>query len=275
MRTIAVMAEKGGSGKSTVTINVAAALAREGKRVLVIDADGQANTTMVFLGGRTAEPPTLAEVLTDQADALEAIRRTGSRRLDLLPAVDALADVNVALAGEIGRERRLRLALEGALDGYDFTLVDTGPARTLVNVNVLNAVEEVIVPVDPGMFALAGLGKLQNAIDEVRRYLDNRVLRLAGLVLARCRNDNVSRDVEAQLREMFGELVYHTTIPSSVRVEEANARFLPVIDHAPRSAVAQAYSRLTEEIAHGHRTEDRARDAADRSDETHDPGQAA
>jgi chromosome partitioning protein len=262
MRSIAVMGEKGGTAKSTTAINVAAALARRGDKVLVIDADGQANTTMVFLGGREAARPTLADVLMGEAEAADAIRPTGTRRLQLLPAAGDLADVNVALAAEIGRERRLRLAMEGQGDAYDYVVVDTGPARSIVNVNVMNFAGEVLAPVEPGIFALAGLGKVQDAIAEVARYLDNRALRLGGLLLARCRNDNVSRDVERQLREMFGPLVYEATVPASVKVEEANARFLPVIDFAPRSPAAAAYLALTEEIADGQRTQGRARDAA-------------
>jgi chromosome partitioning protein len=218
---------------------------------------------MVFLGGRAATRPTLTDVMLGDDDARAAIRATGSRRLDLLPADGSLADVNVTLAPEVGRERRLRLAMEEVADAYDFIIVDTGPARSLVNVNVLNFAGEILVPVEPGIFALAGLGKVQEAIAEVARYLDNRTLRLGGLLLARCRNDNVSRDVERQLREMFGPLVYETTIPTSVKVEEANSRFLPVIDFAPRTPAAQAYLALTEEIvAHGQRTQGRARDAA-------------
>jgi chromosome partitioning protein len=196
-----------------------------------------------------------------QGDAARAIRATGIKRLELLPATDALADVNVALAGEVGRERRLRLAMGELAEDFDYVLVDTSPSRSLVNVNVMNYAGEVLAPVEPGIFALAGLGKLQDAIAEVGRYLDNTALRLGGLLLARCRNDNVSRDVEAQLREAFGELVYRTTVPTSVRVEEANARYLPVIDHAPRSAAALAYLRLAEEIAHGRAQDDGAGDA--------------
>lgn len=270
MRSIAVMGEKGGTAKSTTVINVAAALARRGNRVLVVDADGQANTTMVFLRGRAPERPTLSDVLLEGADAANAIRETGSRRLELLPADATLADVNVALAAEIGRERRLRLAMEGVAESYDFVVVDTGPARSLVNVNVMNFAGEVLAPVEPGIFALAGLGKVQEAIGEVARYLDNRELKLAGLLLARCRNDNVSRDVERQLRELFGELVYRATIPGSVRVEEANARFLPVIDYAPRSTAARAYLELTEEIVHGRQAGDGSGGAADGTAEADD-----
>jgi chromosome partitioning protein len=110
---------------------------------------------------------------------------------------------------------------------------------------------------------VAGRGQLQAAVEDVRRYLDNRALRIAGLVLTRTANNNVSRDVEAQLRGMFGELVHPTAIPTNAKVEEAHSRYQSVLDYAPRSAGAKAYAALVEEIiAHGRRAKDRAGDAA-------------
>ena len=226
MRSIAWLSEKGGTAKTTSAINSAVGLAKLGHRVLLVDADPQANATMVLLEGRPDEAPTLAHVLIDQTDAADAIRPTRTEGLDVLPSDTLLADANVALASELGRERRLKLALEGLDAGYDFVVVDTSPQRTLINVNVLNYVGEVLCPVDPGIFALSGLGTLREAVAEVARYLDNRALRLGGLVLTRTQRDNITRDVEAQLRGTFGELVFRTTIPSTTKIGEAHARFL-------------------------------------------------
>lgn len=252
MRSIAWLSEKGGTAKTTSAINSAVGLAKLGHRVLLVDADPQANATMVLLEGRPAEAPTLAHVLIDQTDAADAIRPTRTEGLDVLPSDTLLADANVALASELGRERRLKLALEGLDAGYDFVVIDTSPQRTLINVNVLNYVGEVLCPVDPGIFALSGLGTLREAVAEVARYLDNRALRLGGLVLTRTQRDNITRDVEAQLRGTFGELVFRTTIPSTTKIGEAHARFLSVLDYAPRSSGAQAYKALVSEIiGHG------------------------
>lgn len=252
MRSIAWLSEKGGTAKTTGAINSAVGLAKLGHRVLLVDADPQANATMVLLEGRPAEAPTLAHVLIDQTDAADAIRPTRTEGLDVLPSDTLLADANVALASELGRERRLKLALEGLDAGYDFVVIDTSPQRTLINVNVLNYVGEVLCPVDPGIFALSGLGTLREAVAEVARYLDNRALRLGGLVLTRTQRDNITRDVEAQLRGTFGELVFRTTIPSTTKIGEAHARFLSVLDYAPRSSGAQAYKALVSEIiGHG------------------------
>ncbi len=257
MRRIAFISEKGGTGKTTTAINVAVGLAKSGKRVLIADLDPQGNASLVLLGGVPAASPTIGSVLLDQAEAHETIRPTATPGLDILPSDVTLADANLALASEVGRERRLRVALEEIQERYDYVVLDTSPQRSLLSVNALVYAEEVLVPVDPGLFAVAGLGQLQATVDEVRRYLDNRALRIAGLILTRTRNDNVSRDVESQLRTMFGELVHKTTIPTNAKLEEAHSRFQSVLDYSPRSAGAVAYSALTEEIIHNGRTKNR------------------
>jgi chromosome partitioning protein len=252
VRSIAWLSEKGGTGKTTSVVNTAACLAKLGRRVLVIDADPQGNATLVFLRGQPAETPTLYHVLTGTADATEAIGGTGTPGLDLLPADDQLADANLTLASELARERRLRAALRGAGDAYDVVVIDTSPQRTLINVNVLNYATEVYCPVDPSIFSIAGLVKLQGVIEDVTKFLDNAALRLAGLVLTRTQRDNLTRDVEVQIREAFGPLVCKTTIPASTKIGEAHARYLSVLDYARLSPAARAYEALTAEIlAHG------------------------
>jgi chromosome partitioning protein len=251
MRSIAWISEKGGTGKTTCAINSAVGLAKRGARVLLVDTDPQANAGLVLLEGHPPSPPTLAAVLLDAADATEAIRPTRTPGLDILPADVSLADAGLALASLIGRESRLRTALAEVEDRYDFIIVDTSPTRSLLTINALVFVREVFIPVEPGLFSLAGVGQLQSAIDDVRRYLGNSELRVAGLVLTRTRRDNVSRDVEAQVRGAFGGLVAKTTIPTSAKVEEAHGRFVSVLDYAPTSAGARAYAALIEEIADG------------------------
>ena len=226
MRSIAWMSEKGGTGKTTSAVNTAVGLAKMGRRVLVVDADPQGNASLVLLGGREPGPEerTLFHVLTDSADPGDTIRQTDTPNLDLLPADSRLADANVSLVSEVGRERRLRLAMRGVDDGYDFVVVDTSPQRSLINTNVLNYVAEVIAPCDPGIFSLAGLVKLQGAVAEVIKFLDNQALRIAGLVVTRATNDNLARDVEAQLRATFGGLVFKTTVPASTKVVRLSER---------------------------------------------------
>ena len=158
MKSIALMSEKGGTGKTTSLLNLASGMARAGRKVLVVDADPQANATMVLTGGQgLGEGPTLAEVMAGTARADDALIISHWTGIELLPASPNLAEVNLSLANELGRERRLRKAMEPLKGDYDIAMVDTGPARSLLNVNVFNWVGQVIVPISPGLFSLAGL----------------------------------------------------------------------------------------------------------------------
>lgn len=256
MRRIAFISEKGGVGKTITALNVAVVLARRGSRVLLIDADPQGNSSFVLAGDSPA-PPTLGAVLLGEAEASEAIRPTEVPRLDVLPADDSLADANDLMSSKIGRERLLAAAMEEAEADYDFVLLDTTPARSLLTVNALTYVAEAIIPVDPSVFAMMGLGKLQGVVEEVRRVM-NRSLRISAIVLTKTTKTKVSRDVEAELRSHFGELVCRTCIPTNIKVEEASSRRQVVVDYAPESVGARAYFELVEEIADGKRSKGRA-----------------
>jgi chromosome partitioning protein len=248
MRTIAVVNLKGGSGKTTTALCLSVGMARRGLRVLLVDADAQSNASMTMLDGRPADPPTLGNVLLRQGEAVEAIRPSRVEGLEILPADARLADAALLLADQLGREHRLRVAL-GGLDGrYDALIVDCPPQLSLVTVNVLAAVAELIVPVDPGLYSVAGLAQLQQAMADVREFLGNRTLRIAGLVLTRTHNNRATKDIADQLRAGFGDLVFKASIPHSVRVEEAHARNLSVIEFAPTSAPAKAYGALLAEV---------------------------
>lgn len=257
MRRIALVCQKGGTGKTTTATALAVGLAKLGRRTLLVDADQQANASWTVLGGQGAAPPTLAAVLTRQASAEEAIRPTPTPGLDLLPADAALGGVNVALAQELGRDTRLRSALAPVEGRYDFVLIDTGPQFTTLLANALVYAAEVVVPLDPGVYAVLGLVELQSTIAEVREAYQNHALRLAGLVLTKVSRNNVARDVEAELRARFGDLVFGTTIPASAKIEEAHTHGMTVLDFAPRSAGALAYQALIGEIISHGRAQDR------------------
>ena len=204
MRSIGFISEKGGVAKTTTALNVAAAIGQGGRRVLVVDTDPQGNASHVLLRGEKPRRPTLLEVLTGDADPDQAIVPTGFDGVDVLPADASLADATVVLAAEVGRERRLREALDGVGGAYDFVLVDTAPTRSILTTNVLNAVQELIVPFTPGLFGVLGLGQLQGDVAQVRRYLENKTLRIGGIVLTQVEKNNVHRELEDQLRAMFG-----------------------------------------------------------------------
>jgi chromosome partitioning protein len=245
---MAFVSEKGGVGKSTTVLNVAAAMARHGHKVLVLDTDPQANVSYVLLRGEKPRRPTLSDVLIGMAEAEHAIVPTVIDDVSILPAETSLADVNVALAGEMGRERRLRVAVQRAGEGFDFVLVDTAPTRSLLTTNVLNYVGEVMVPIAPGLFGVMGLGQLQTDVNQVRRFLDNRTLRIGGIFLTMTEKNNVGRDLERQLRELFGEIVFKAKIPRNIKLEEAHSRHESILTYAPKSAGAAAYLALTQEI---------------------------
>ena len=257
MRSIGFISEKGGVAKTTTALNVAAALGLAGRRVLVVDTDPQGNASHVLLRGEKPRRPTILEVITDDADAGQAIVPTHFEGVDVLPADSGLADATVVLAAEVGRERRLREALDGVGGRYDFVLVDTAPTRSLLTTNVLNYVGELIVPFTPGLFGVLGLGQLQGDVAQVRRYLENKALKIGGIVLTQVERNNVHQQLEDELRAMFGPLVYATKIPRSIKVEEAHGRHESVLTYAPRSIGAVAYRALAKEIDHGQRQADR------------------
>ncbi len=252
MRSIAVVNLKGGSGKTTTALSLAAGMARRGIRTLLVDADSQGNATLTMLDGRAADPPTLGNVLLGQAEIADAVRPTRIAGLDILPADSRLADAALLLAEHLGREHRLRVALERARLPHGVMVVDCPPQMSLVTVNVLAAVGELIVPVDAGIYSVSGLAQLRQTVADVRAYLGNASLRIGGLLLTRTHNNRATKDIADQLRAAYGPLVFRASVPHSVRVEEAHARNLTVAEFAPTSAPARAYDDLlTEVIAHG------------------------
>jgi chromosome partitioning protein len=251
-RSIAVVNLKGGSGKTTTSLSLAVCAASRGLRVLLVDGDPQANATMVMLDGEPVAGPTLTSLMLGEVQASDVILRTRVENLDLIPSDRSLADAAVELSDQLGRESRLRRAMRPVTGCYDLVFIDAAPELNIVGVNVLNYAGDLLVPVDPGLFSIAGLTRLEDTIREVSIHLENTDVRIAGLVLTRTHNNKATKDLEGQLREVYGSLVCQTTIPHSVRVEEAHARHRTVMEFAPRSAPAVAYDRLTTEVlGHG------------------------
>jgi chromosome partitioning protein len=270
VRTIAVFNQKGGVAKTTTAINLAIGLARrlpKGKRLLLIDGDSQGNCSLTMLDGKPAVGPTIGDVLLDEVDILEAIQPSRVVGVDLLPAESSLADATLLLTDQLGREQRLKGALRDVESRYEVMVVDSPPRLDLVSVNILNAVTEIVVPVDAGIYGAMGLGQLQTTVEKVRRHLNHADLKIIGLLITRAMANRATKDMETQLRESYGAMVFKSVIPYDVKVEESHARHRSVLEHAPKSRAAVAYDQLIGEVLkHGKarhaRRSNRGHDAA-------------
>jgi chromosome partitioning protein len=250
-RTLAVVNQKGGTGKTTTTVNLAAALASKGRRVLVVDLDPQASATAWL--GSAATQPGLLECLTsdDPSDPslLSLVKPTVIPGIDIVPSAPHLVKAERALATMLGPERQLALRLQTLpAERWDYLLFDCPPALGFLTVNALVAGPEVLVPVEASSMALAGLGTLLQTIERARLTYDLS-LPLAGIVL--CRADlrtRLTRSLLEHLRTEFPEDFLSTVVRASVRLQEAWAHASPIMTYAPDSTGADDYARLAGEL---------------------------
>ena len=248
-RVIAVANQKGGVGKTTTAINVAAALALDGFSTLLVDLDPQGSAT-TGVGIRPAEAEnTIYEVLLGGRAAVDIVHRTGVDRLDVLPATRDLVGAEVELVGAARREHRLHDALATVRHQYDFIVIDCPPSLSLLTVNALRAADAVLVPLQCEYYALEGLTALLDTVGRVRETL-NPTLALEGLVLTMFDGRNsLARQVQDEVRTHFGDQVFRTVIPRNVRVSESPSHGMPGLVYDPGSRGASAYRALARELA--------------------------
>jgi len=244
----AITNQKGGVGKTTTAVNVAASIAEAGYETLLVDLDAQCNATVALGLPKDASPNTY-DCLADAVSLEDAAIPTAIERLQAVPSTPDLAGANVELPRIAGSETRLRDALGGVRDRYLFTLLDCPPSLGPLTVNALVAADKVIVPVQTEYFALEGLAGLLDTLSLIQRELNPR-LTVAGMILTmHDGRTRLARDVEREVREHFPHLVFDTVIPRNVRVGEAPSFGVPVTAHAPNSAGSAAYLKLAKEVA--------------------------
>jgi chromosome partitioning protein len=247
VRSLAVTNAKGGVGKSTTAINLAAALVELDQRVLLIDADPSGNTALGFFP-RGAPAVGLADALLDGLRLDEVAVASTYPNLDLVPPGDRLSTCSEQMGSAQGlgqgREFRVRRLFKG-LSGYDVVIVDTSPVLTPLNVAILYAVTELLIPIDPCVAALAGVRALENLVQTVSafrsEFTDAGPLTIAGVLITRADRTLVSKQIESEVRAYFGPLVYERVVPGSVKFREAFARGTPLIHYDRFSAGAEAY----------------------------------
>jgi chromosome partitioning protein len=243
----AIANQKGGVGKTTTAVNLGAALAALGRQTLLVDLDQQCNATVAVGLDRDGHPSSY-ECLTGEATLAEAARPTGSDNLWIVPASRELAGASVELPRVDDGELRLRSSLGPVRDRFGFTLLDCPPTLGPVTVNALAAADRVIVPVQAEYLALEGLVAFLDTLKLVRSRLNPELVPAGLLITMSDERTNLAKDVEREVREHFGDLVFDAVIPRSVRVAESPSYGLAAIDHAPDSPGAVAYRRFAEEV---------------------------
>ena len=248
-KVIAFSNQKGGVGKTTTCVNLAAYTARAGKRVLVVDMDPQGNASSALGFFERKDKKSVYEVLVGDIEAAGAVKKTETEGLDIITSSGDLAGAELELAQVmIGRERVLDEKIEAVKEGYNFVFIDCPPSLGLLTVNSLAAADGVVVPIQCEYFALEGLSQMMNTIKLVKKFL-RPAIEVEGVVITLYDGRaKLSKGVVGEIEKVFGDKVYQTKIPRNVRLAEAPSYGKPVSDYDPKCAGAQAYEKLAEEF---------------------------
>ncbi len=246
---LAITNQKGGVGKTTTAINLAAALASKGLRTLLVDLDPQANSSMSFLDVHGLEG-TIYDVLTEPNREIQDIVRPADRipNLMLAPSAISLAKIEAKLIGEIDGHYRLKDKLQKVQDQYEYMIIDTPPTLGIITVNALVAATHVLVPIQASYFALEGTDDLLETIDKIKQRANPELQILGALITLYDKRTLLAKDIHEQIQRVFGLKVFETVITKSVRLEESPAYRESIFTFAPKSTGAYEYYRLSEEV---------------------------
>ncbi|WP_141761175.1 ParA family protein [Corynebacterium sp. HMSC034E11] len=252
-RVITVANQKGGVGKTTTSVNLAASLSRQGMKVLVIDLDPQGNASTALGAEHTSGTTSSYEVLIGEADAADAVQaHADNENLFCIPATIDLAGAEIELVSMVRREYRLHDAIRrGFLDeyGFDYVFIDCPPSLGLLTINAMTAVDEVLIPIQCEYYALEGVGQLLGNISMIREHLNHNLHISAILLTMYDARTRLAADVADEVRGQFGQVVLNNVIPRSVKVSEAPGYGQTVIDYDPGSRGALAYFDAAKELA--------------------------
>lgn len=248
-KAIAIFNQKGGVGKTTTNINLAACLALKGKKVLILDIDPQGNTTSGIGISKKELANTSYEILVeDNIDPKTAILETEVKNLDIIPASVQLAGAEVELIQLQGREKRLKHSLDQIKPNYDYIFIDCPPSLGLLTINSLTAVDSVLIPIQCEFYALEGVSQLMSTIEIVKKNM-NPDIEIQGVILSMFDGrTNLSVQVVEEVKKYFKEKVYTTVIPRNVRLAEAPSYGMPIMQYDPKSSGALAYQEFAEEF---------------------------
>ena len=251
-KIIAIVNQKGGVGKTTTTVNLSAALAKKGKKVLLIDEDPQGNATS-GVGVNKMQEKSTYDIIINDTEFEEVIIKSSIKKLDVCPSNINLAGAEVELVPMMARELKLKEKLEKIKANYDYIIIDCPPSLGLLTINALTAANSIIIPIQCEYYALEGVGQLMNTVNLIKKQL-NKDLYIEGVVLTM--NDartNLSNQVISEVKKYFKDNVYKTIIPRNVKLSEAPSYGMPITTYAPLSKGARCYEKLAGELIKGNK----------------------